>query len=95
MKTKHVPIRTCLGCGRRILKGELIRIVMVDGALRVDTNGRLPGRGAYLCPETACISALVKKKGKLSYALRASVPRAAEDAFLMGLLHRRDGEESL
>jgi uncharacterized protein len=93
MKAKHVPIRTCLGCGQRSLKGELIRIVMVDGALRVDEAGRLPGRGAYLCPETACISSLLKKKGKLSYSLRVSVPRAAEDAFLRGLLLTRDGEE--
>jgi len=93
MKAKHVPIRTCLGCGQRSLKGELIRIVTVDGALRVDEAGRLPGRGAYLCPETACISSLLKKKGKLSYSLRVSVPRAAEDAFLRGLLLTRDGEE--
>ena len=92
MKAKHVPIRTCLGCGQRSLKGELVRIVMVDGALRVDEAGRPPGRGGYLCPETACISSLLKKKGKLSYSLRVSVPRAAEEAFLMGLLRKGDGE---
>ena len=93
MKAKHVPIRTCLGCGQRNLKGELVRIVMEDGALRVDEAGRLPGRGAYLCSGTACISSLLKKKGKLSYSLRVSVPRAAEDAFLQGLLIARDGKE--
>ena len=93
MKAKHVPIRTCLGCGQKSLKGELIRIVMADGALRVDEAGRLPGRGAYLCPDTACISSLLKKQGKLSYSLRVSVPRAAEDAFLRGLLLARDGKE--
>jgi predicted RNA-binding protein YlxR (DUF448 family) len=93
MRAKHIPIRTCLGCGQKSLKGEMVRIVMVDGVLRVDEERKLPGRGAYLCPEAACISSLLKKKGKLSYSLRASVPRAAEDAFLMGLLRRRDGEE--
>jgi predicted RNA-binding protein YlxR (DUF448 family) len=93
MKTKHGPIRTCVGCGRRSPKEELIRIVMLDGALSVDNEHRLPGRGAYLCPETACISSLLKKKGKLSYSLRVSVPRAAEDTVLKGLLRRRDGEE--
>ena len=93
MKTKHDPIRTCLGCGQKSLKGELIRIVMADGALRVDEAGSLPGRGAYLCPETSCINSLLKKKGKLSYSLRVSVPRAAEDAFLRGLLLTRDGKE--
>ena len=92
MKAKHDPIRTCLGCGQRSPKEELIRIVMPDGTLRVDEAGRLPGRGAYLCPETACISSLLKKQGKLSYSLRVSVSRAAEEAFLMELLHRRDGK---
>ena len=93
MKAKHAPIRTCVGCGQRSPKEELIRVVMVDGALRVDEAGRLPGRGAYLCPETACINSLLKRKGKLSYSLRVSVPRAAEEAFLMELLRKRDIEE--
>jgi predicted RNA-binding protein YlxR (DUF448 family) len=71
----------------------LMRIVMVDGALTVDESGRLPGRGAYLCPEATCFSSLRKKRGRLSYSLRVSVPRAAEDTFLKGLLRTRDGEE--
>ena len=65
----------------------------MDGALSVDVAGKLPGRGAYLCPETACISSLLKRKGRLSYSLRASVSRAAEEAFLMGLLRKQDVEE--
>jgi len=70
-----------------------VRIAIVDGALMVDKDGRLPGRGAYLCHNAACVSSLRKKKGRLSYSLRASVPRTAEDAFLMKLLRTRDGEE--
>jgi predicted RNA-binding protein YlxR (DUF448 family) len=93
MKTNHGPIRTCVGCGRKSPKEGLIRIVMVDGTLSVDNEHRLPGRGAYICPETACISSLLKRKGKLSYSLRVSVPRAEEETFLTGLLRRRDGEE--
>jgi predicted RNA-binding protein YlxR (DUF448 family) len=69
-----------------------MRIVLVDGALTVDESGRLPGRGTYLCPEAACISSLRTKKGRLSYSLRVSVPRAAEDEFLRGLLCTRGGE---
>jgi predicted RNA-binding protein YlxR (DUF448 family) len=71
----------------------LMRIAIVDGALTMDESGRLPGRGAYLCPEAACISFLRKKRGRLSYSLRVSVPRAAEDTFLKRLLCTRDGEE--
>jgi predicted RNA-binding protein YlxR (DUF448 family) len=93
MRTKHVPVRTCLGCGQRRPKEALMRIVLVDGVLTVDECGRLPGRGTYLCPEAACISSLRKKRGRLSYSLRVAVPRAAEDTFLTGLLQTRDGEE--
>ena len=93
MRKRPVSIRTCLGCGQKSLKEKLVRIVTVDGALMVDEGGRLPGRGAYLCPEAACINSLRKKKGRLSYALRVSVPPAAEDAFLMGLLRTWEGEK--
>jgi predicted RNA-binding protein YlxR (DUF448 family) len=93
MRGKHIPIRTCLGCGQRKPKEELARIVVENGALMVDKGGKLPGRGAYLCPETACINSLRKKKGRLSYSLRVSVPRAAEDGFLKGMLRIREGEK--
>lgn len=93
MRGKHVPIRACLGCGQRKPKEELARIVVENGTLMVDKDGKLPGRGAYLCPETACISSLRKKKGKLSYSLRVSMPRAAEDRFLKGMLQIREGKQ--
>jgi predicted RNA-binding protein YlxR (DUF448 family) len=70
-----------------------VRIVIKDGALMVDAQGGLPGRGAYLCPRTDCVDLLLKKRGRLSSALRASVPRDAEERFLQGLLHVEVGEE--
>lgn len=48
----HTPLRTCVGCGRRVPRDELIRFVAVSGTL---TEGRaLPGRGAYTCRKLAC-----------------------------------------
>jgi predicted RNA-binding protein YlxR (DUF448 family) len=93
MMTKPHPLRTCLGCGQKGLKGDLVRIVMVDGVLTVDAQGRLPGRGAYVCPREGCIELLLKKKGRLSYSLRASLSPDAEERFLRGLLHAGVGEE--
>jgi predicted RNA-binding protein YlxR (DUF448 family) len=93
MRTKHVPIRTCLGCGRQRHKGELVRIAIKDRALMVDEDGRLPGRGAYLCHQIDCVNFLLKKKGRLSYSLRASLPRDVEEGFLRGLLRAMAGEE--
>jgi hypothetical protein len=48
------PFRTCAGCRRVRPKSELIRLAVVAGSGRVtlDTSGRCPGRGAYLCRET-------------------------------------------
>jgi predicted RNA-binding protein YlxR (DUF448 family) len=92
MKSTHVPMRTCLGCAQRKGKEDLVRIVMKDGTLMVDAGGRLPGRGAYLCHRSACVQALLKKRGRLSYALRVSLPRDVEEEFLRGLLQSRGKE---
>jgi predicted RNA-binding protein YlxR (DUF448 family) len=92
MRTNHVPIRTCLGCGLRRPKKELVRIVVIDGILMVDVGKTLPGRGAYLCPRGECVNRLLKKKGRLSYSLRASLPHDVEEGFLRGI-ERTKGEE--
>jgi predicted RNA-binding protein YlxR (DUF448 family) len=71
-----------------------MRIVIKDGALVVDTKLNFAGRGAYLCPDRACVNLLLKKKGRLLlHALRAAVPRGVEEGFLQGLLHAKGNEE--
>jgi predicted RNA-binding protein YlxR (DUF448 family) len=48
----RLPVRTCVGCGRRALQHELVRFAVVEDVL---TPGRtLPGRGAYTCPDVDC-----------------------------------------
>lgn len=93
MRVKHVPIRSCLGCGQKKGKRELMRIVYKDGGLVLDDRGKLPGRAGYLCPQEGCIDSLLKKKGRLSHALRVSLRHEAEEGFLRGILTEREGEE--
>ena len=51
----------------------MLRIVRgLDGAIVVDSTGRLHGRGAYICPTPNCLSTAVKKKA-LSRALKHPV----------------------
>jgi predicted RNA-binding protein YlxR (DUF448 family) len=69
-----------------------VRIVFKDGALILDEKGGLSGRGAYLCLQHGCVSRLLKKRGRLSHALRASVPRHVEEGFLRGLWQAWGGE---
>ncbi len=54
-KSRHVPERSCLACGVKMPKVELIRVVRVaQGSVVVDTTGKGPGRGAYLCRIPQC-----------------------------------------
>lgn len=67
--------RSCLGCRRPRPRRTLIRIVRGPAGEAVfDPEGRLPGRGAYVCPSPGCVSALTS--GALTHVLRAPVKLA-------------------
>jgi predicted RNA-binding protein YlxR (DUF448 family) len=72
---KHIPQRTCVACRKVKAKRELIRLVYIsDRGVEVDTSGKTPGRGAYLCQtqecwETGC------KNGRLEHALKVTLTR--------------------
>ncbi|SHK73305.1 hypothetical protein SAMN05216582_1157 [Selenomonas ruminantium] len=64
VKTRKIPQRMCLGCQESKPKRELIRIVRSpEGEFSVDTTGKKPGRGAYICPKVDCFAAARKSKG--------------------------------
>ena len=60
------PVRTCVGCRKRELAVELLRVVAVDGngehAVTVDAARRLPGRGAWLHPTQVCLDAAIRRQ---------------------------------
>ncbi len=60
------PVRTCIGCRKRELAVELLRVVAVDGngecAVTVDPARKLPGRGAWLHPEQVCLDAAIRRR---------------------------------
>jgi predicted RNA-binding protein YlxR (DUF448 family) len=73
----HLPERTCLACGRKTAKSELLRLCRDQaGNVIIDVQQRLPGRGAYVCPQLACAELLVRKKA-LHHGFRANIPAAA------------------
>lgn len=49
MKTKKIPIRSCVITREKLPKQELIRVVRTpEGNVIVDQTGKANGRGAYL-----------------------------------------------
>jgi hypothetical protein len=70
---KHVPERTCIACHEVRPKRDLVRLVYSPGGVaEVDTTGRKPGRGAYLCLSPECWHKGLNK-GKLDHALRGKI----------------------
>ncbi len=62
-KGKHVPERTCVGCGAKRPKVELLRVVRSpEGKVFLDLSGKRSGRGAYICPNIDCFRKAVKRK---------------------------------
>jgi predicted RNA-binding protein YlxR (DUF448 family) len=57
----HIPMRTCISCGTKRRKKELIRLRLSgQGLLIRDDVGEGHGRGAYVCSSKACWESLVK-----------------------------------
>lgn len=73
IKTKKIPQRKCVGCNEMKDKKLLLRIVRSpEGEISLDLTGKKNGRGAYVCPDKACITKAVKEK-RLERALEKSI----------------------
>ena len=60
---RHIPIRTCLSCGAKRSKGELIRLGLTpENRLVRDDQGTCQGRGAYVCRNKSCWEKLSRNK---------------------------------
>ncbi|MBR5489757.1 MAG: YlxR family protein [Oscillospiraceae bacterium] len=67
-------MRQCLGCREMKPKRELIRVVRSpEGAISLDFKGKASGRGAYVCPDMACLKRAMKSKA-IERAFETSIP---------------------
>ena len=71
--TMTSPIRTCLGCRKRVNREELIRIVASNAQVLPDVARTFPGRGAYLHQRSECIKNAVDRR-LIARALRIQAP---------------------
>jgi predicted RNA-binding protein YlxR (DUF448 family) len=90
-RRRHVPMRTCVACGLKTEKRELLRVVSSpDGSVTVDDSGRRNGRGAYLC--VACRrSPDTLSRGRLEYSLRTRIDEDAWGTLLQAVVAESSG----
>ena len=78
---KKIPMRQCVGCREMKEKKSLIRVVKSpEGEVSLDFKGKLPGRGAYVCPDPACL-----KRARKSRALERAFSTPMPDEVWAGL----------
>ena len=84
---KKIPMRQCVGCREMKPKKDLIRVVRSpEGTISLDFKGKMPGRGAYVCPDPACL-AKARKSRALERAFETAIPAEVYDQ-----LERQMGE---
>ena len=76
---KKIPQRQCMGCRERKEKREMIRVVRTtEGTVSLDFSGKLNGRGAYVCPDAACLQK-ARKTRSLERCLEVEIPEDVYD----------------
>ena len=71
---KKIPQRQCMGCRERKNKRDMIRVVRTtEGTVSLDFSGKLNGRGAYVCPDAACLQK-ARKTRSLERCLEVEIP---------------------
>ena len=85
MQQKKIPMRQCVGCREMKPKKELIRVVKSpEGAISLDFRGKAPGRGAYVCPDPACLKRAMKAKA-LERGFETAIPQEVYDSLLAAM----------
>ena len=89
---KKIPMRQCLGCREMKPKREMLRVVRSpEGEVSLDTRGKKPGRGAYVCPNADCLKKAIKTRA-LSRALETEIPEEVMQRLAAELEEGKDGQ---
>lgn len=76
-----MPLRTCVVCGRKEEKPNLLRISI---ELKPDLTQTVPGRGAYICKNVLCIEKL-HNKNTIARSLRRKPSKGDLDSVIKQL----------
>lgn len=76
MKTRKIPMRSCVVTREKLPKSELVRVVRTpDGTVMIDLSGKANGRGAYLKKDQT-VFGKAKSSKILNRQLETEVPDA-------------------
>ena len=79
MKTKKIPMRSCVVTREKLPKSELLRIVRTpEGLVVADESGKLNGKGAYIKKDIAVLEK-AKKAKILERVLEAAIDDTVYD----------------
>lgn len=74
-KSKKIPMRQCVGCGQMNEKRSMYRVIRTqEGEFLLDKTGRKNGRGAYVCPNEACLQKAIRSRG-LERSFKMQIPK--------------------
>ena len=92
MLKKKIPMRMCLGCNEMKSKREMIRVVhQKDGTILLDATGKQAGRGAYICPQLACLQK-ARKARRLEKAFSCKISEEIYDALEQSMQDAEGGD---
>ena len=87
---KKIPMRQCVGCREMRQKKELVRVVKSpEGVISLDFRGKAPGRGAYLCPNSECLTKEIRAKA-LERAFDTRIPQEILDELVRTMEEQHD-----
>lgn len=87
-KRNYVPLRTCLGCGKRDARERLIRLTArSDGQIGIDVAGAGQGRGGYLHEIASCWQEFVRRKSHYR-AFHMELSKSAKEQLIQALQAR-------
>ena len=83
MKTRKIPMRSCVVTREKYPKGELLRIVRTpEGEVKIDEIGKMNGKGAYIKKDIQVLEKAIKSK-VLERALEVKIPNDIYEVILV------------
>jgi predicted RNA-binding protein YlxR (DUF448 family) len=91
-RKRHLPQRTCIVCGRKKAKSELLRLVLnSEDEVCLDWRQRCDGRGSYVCLRPECLTRVNLARLQKAFKRRLRKDKWCPDLTMMEALQIHAG----